>query len=127
MKSPGGSEYPYYYKSGEIHCLKYGSKYKDKDRLFDLMEQEEAFINETNKELKIWIDLYKTTVTREILLELLKHLNKIENHVNRISFVGLSAFNRWRLRSLIKKSAFKRRFSFYSDPEAAKTWLITES
>lgn len=31
LKSPGGSLFPYYYKGGEIHCLKYGSKYKNEE------------------------------------------------------------------------------------------------
>lgn len=44
MRSPGGSTYPYYYKGGEIHCLKYGSKYKNHEKLFELMKLEEEFI-----------------------------------------------------------------------------------
>ncbi|WP_052759664.1 hypothetical protein [Paenibacillus sp. DMB20] len=59
MKSPGGSIFPYYYKGGEIHCLKYGNKYKDEEKLFELMKQEEDFIIKTNKKLKIWVDMHK--------------------------------------------------------------------
>lgn len=63
MKSPGGSEYPYYYKGGEIHCLKYGSKYKEHDKLFKLMRLEADFIKQINKKQRIWIDLYKTSIS----------------------------------------------------------------
>ncbi|SYX83041.1 hypothetical protein [Paenibacillus alvei] len=52
MKSPGGSMFPYYYKGGEIHCLKYGSNYSDTEKLFELMKQEEEFILHTNRRLK---------------------------------------------------------------------------
>jgi hypothetical protein len=38
MKSPGGSLFPYYYKGGEIHCLKYGNKYKDHEKLYPVDE-----------------------------------------------------------------------------------------
>jgi hypothetical protein len=59
VKSPGGSMFPYYYKGGEIHCLKYGSMYKDGERLFKLMKEEEAFIIEANRKLKIWVDFLR--------------------------------------------------------------------
>lgn len=52
MKSPGGSIFPYYYKGGEIHCLKYGSYYSDTEKLFKLMKQEEEFILHINRRLK---------------------------------------------------------------------------
>ena len=59
IKSPGGSLFPYYYKGGEIHCLKYGSKYKKYEELFELMRLEEEFIFKANKKLRIWIDRMK--------------------------------------------------------------------
>jgi len=127
MKSPGGSIYPYYYKGGEIHCLKYGNTYKNEEKLFDLMKQEEKFIFDTKKRLKIWVDMYKTTVTSRVLQELTNNIYNLKDHIDKLSFVGLSGFNRWRLRRRVTKLGMKLRISFYSDPEDAKTWLINES
>jgi len=126
MKSPGGSIYPYYYKGGEIHCLKYGNTYKNEEKLFELMKQEEKFIFDTKKRLKIWVDMYKTAVTRRVLQELTNNIYNLKDHIDKLSFVGLSGFNRWRLRRRVKRLGMKLRISFYSDPEDAKTWLIDE-
>lgn len=126
MKSPGGSIYPYYYKGGEIHCLKYGNTYKNEEKLFELMKQEEKFIFDTKKKLKIWVDMYKTAVTSRVLQELSNNIFNLKDHIDKLSFVGLSGFNRWRLRRSVKRLGMKLRISFYSDPEDAKTWLIDE-
>ncbi|GIO95992.1 hypothetical protein J14TS5_10780 [Paenibacillus lautus] len=126
MKSPGGSIFPYYYKGGEIHCLKYGNKYTDEETLFELMKQEEDFIIKTNKKLKIWVDMYTTPVTSKVLQELINNLKNLENYIERLSFVGLSAINEWRLKRSIKKAGINLKISYYSDPEKAKTWLVSE-
>ncbi|WP_238162593.1 hypothetical protein [Cohnella sp. AR92] len=126
MKSPGGSEYPYYYKGGEIHCLKYGSKYKDQEKLFEIMRQEEEFIKLTNKKHRIWIDLYKTTTTNKVRQELVQNLINMNEQIIKISFVGLSGFSKWRLKRMLKRSGISCPISFYSDPEDAKTWLVNE-
>ncbi|UNK16980.1 hypothetical protein MNQ98_21155 [Paenibacillus sp. N3/727] len=126
MKSPGGSIFPYYYKGGEIHCLKYGSKYNNEEKLFELMKQEEEFIFNTNKKLKIWVDMYETSVTNRVLQELSNNINNLRAHIDKLSFVGLSGINIWRLRRRIKKLGITQRISFYKDPEDAKTWLVNE-
>ncbi|UYO04666.1 MULTISPECIES: hypothetical protein [Paenibacillus] len=127
MKSPGGSTYPYYYKGGEIHCLKYGNKYKNHDQLFALMRQEEAFIfQHSNKKLKIWVDFYKTSVTKSVIQELIHNMDHLNPRIQKLSFVGLSGFNQWRVRRGLKKLKADYKVSFFSDPEEAKTWLIRE-
>jgi len=127
MKSPGGSIYPYPYKGGEIHCLKYGSKYTNEAALFELMQQEEVFILQTNRKLKIWVDLYHTVITKKVLSELVIHLKHLENRIVKISFVGLSVFNQWRLERQMKRSGVQLVISFYADPEEAKSWLVSEN
>lgn len=126
MKSPGGSIFPYYYKGGEIHCLKYGSKFKNKEKLFELMKQEEAFIIQTNKKLKIWIDMYETSMTEKVIQELINNLKNLNDYIERLSFVGLSGMNQWRLKRRMKQAGLKQTISFYADPEDAKTWLVSE-
>lgn len=127
MKSPGGSEYPYYYKGGEIHCLKYGSKYKDYEKLYNVMRMEEEFINQTNKRLRIWIDLYETSTPKSVLQELIQNLDNIKERIIRVSFVGLNGISKWRLKRMLRKFKVSYSISFYSDPEDAKTWLINEN
>lgn len=126
MKSPGGSLFPYYYKGGEIHCLKYGSKYSNQDDLFKIMKLEEEFILRTNRKLKIWVDFYKTSITARVLQEFIENINRLNAHIDKLSIVGLSGFNIWRLKSRIRKSEMKLKISFYKDPEEAKTWLVSE-
>lgn len=126
MKSPGGSIFPYYYKGGEIHCLKYGSKHKDQDNLFDVMRQEEAFIFGINKKLKVWVDMYETKITKEVLDQLICNINNLKDHVDKLSFVGLSGMDRWKLKRRLKSLELGQSVSFYADPEEAKTWLITD-
>jgi hypothetical protein len=126
IKSPGGSLFPYYYKGGEIHCLKYGSKYKKYDELFELMRLEEEFIFKANKKLKIWIDLYETSITEIVLQELVNNLNNLNGYVKKISFVGLSSTSKWKLKRKIKNLKLEYPVSYFSDPEEAKTWLISE-
>ncbi|WP_084388720.1 hypothetical protein [Fusibacter sp. 3D3] len=43
-KSPSGSLCPYYYMGGELHPLKYGSYFNEKELLLSIMEEEEQFI-----------------------------------------------------------------------------------
>lgn len=62
-KSPGGSIFPYHYKNAEIHCLKYGSFYRNYDDLYNLFKAEEEFIIGNNRKLRIWVDFYKTNKT----------------------------------------------------------------
>ena len=126
MKSPGGSEFPYYYKGGEIHCLKYGSMYKDHEKLLALMRLEEDFISQFNQKLRIWIDLYKTSTPPNVLQELMRNLENLQDRVIKISFVGLNGISRWRLKRMIRQKKIRYPISFYSDPEDAKTWLIHE-
>jgi hypothetical protein len=48
VKSPGGSIFPYFYKNGELHCLKYGSFYEYEEALVQLMKKEEEFRDRGN-------------------------------------------------------------------------------
>lgn len=126
IKSPGGSLFPYYYKGGEIHCLKYGSKYKNYEKLFELMRLEEEFIIKANKKLRIWIDLYETSTVEIVLQELVNNLNNLNGYVTKISFVGLSSISKWKLKRKIKNLKLEYPVLFFSDPEEAKTWLISD-
>jgi hypothetical protein len=91
-----------------------------------LMKLEEEFIQQTNRKLRIWIDLYKTNITDDLLEKLVNNLLNIDKHIKKLSIVGLSRINQWRIKRKLMKVNIKIPITFYSDPEEAKTWLINE-
>ncbi|TYP72031.1 hypothetical protein [Paenibacillus methanolicus] len=127
VKSPGGSLYPYYYKGGEIHCLKYGSFYRNKDSLVALMKEEEDFILGKKRRMRIWVDFYKTNVTNEVIAEFVESICRIAPSISKLSIVGCPAFTTWKIRSRLRKVRKSLPLKFFVDPEDAKTWLVSES
>jgi hypothetical protein len=129
VKSPGGSTFPYYYKGGEIHCLKYGSYFKDQEKLFAVMKAEENFIIKTNRQLRIWVDFYETRKTKRVFAEFLESLNLLGNQIIKLSIVGFSFLDKWRFKKLKKQIGMKDTIpiKYFNDPEDAKTWLVSEN
>ncbi len=127
--SPGGSLFPYYYKNGEIHCLKYGSFHSDEAALFALMRAEEEFLARQGRKLPTWVDFYETKRTNRVLVEFVENIHRLENHLTKMAIVGLSFSDQWRYRYIKLKSghAFPFPVRFFSDPEEAKTWLVGEA
>lgn len=127
--SPGGSTFPYYYKGGEIHCLKYGSFFSNEEALFAVMKAEEAFIAKPNRRLLIWVDFYETRLTNRVLAEFAKSIKRIHPHIIKLAIVGCSFWEKQRLRRISKKSGdgLPASTQFFTDPEDAKTWLVSES
>jgi hypothetical protein len=128
QKSPGGSIFPYYYKGGEIHCLKYGSFFSNEEALFALMKAEEDFIMKPNRRLRIWVDFYETFLIEKVLIEFVESICRLSKHIIKLSIVGCSFKDKWRLRKLLKKSGIESLIviKYFSDPEDAKTWLVRE-
>lgn len=125
VKSPGGSIFPYHYKGGEIHCLKYGSFHSNSESLFNLMKAEEAFILGQPRRLAVWVDFYETQLTKEVILEFAGNLARLQPHIRKLAVVG-DYFSRHRLHRYLRKQAgqFTVPIQYYSDPEEAKTWLV---
>jgi hypothetical protein len=127
QKSPSGSIFPYYYKGGEIHAIKLGSFYDDEAAMLSMLKAEEDFVKKPNRHLRIWIDLYKTDITDNIIEKLSKSLYNIKENTVKLAVVGLSVKD-----IKIMKKHLKRTYSellpikYYEDPEEAKTWLISE-
>ena len=127
--SPGGSTFPYYYKGGEIHCFKFGSFHADEEGLLDIMQAEEEFISKPGRQLRIWVDLYETRLTDRVLIELMNSVTRTRQHISKLALVGCPLMARWRIRWLSRKpgSGFPFSVRYFEDPEAAKTWLVSES
>lgn len=126
--SPGGSTFPYYYRGGEIHCLKYGSHFDDEEKLFRLMEAERDFIlKKPNLHVRVWTDFYETAITANVLLRFVENIAQMHDRILKLAVVGLSKANQYKLMRLVKKSASDfAPCRFFMDPEEAKTWLVSE-
>jgi len=127
-KSPGGSAYPYYYKGGSLLGLHYGSFFKDENALLARMRAEEQFITNSVSQTPLWIDFYQTRLTVTILSEFSSSMLRLQSHITKLAIVGCSFWDKRRLMKRLKKTgpAFPPPVRFFSDPEQAKTWLISE-
>jgi hypothetical protein len=127
-QSPSGSVCPYYFMGGELHPLKYGSFFSDRERLFEVMKAEEAFILRSpgQHSRRIWIDLYETRLDGEAARALAAHLQAIEHKIQKLCFVGCSFFGAARLRRWMAALGLDaaKNARFFRDPEEAKRWLI---
>lgn len=128
VKSPGGSIFPYFYKNGELHCLKYGSFYEHEEALVQLIKKEEEFLLNQPKRLPVWVDLYKTKLSPRVLEALLHNLDTLQSRILRLALVGMSFGDKRKWDRLLrdKGSRFPFTIRYYSDPEEAKTWLVGE-
>ncbi len=128
-KSPAGSIFPYYYKGGELLGLHYGGFFADEGGLLKRMQGEEEFITTTIRSTPVWIDFYETKLTDKIMLEFTGSILRLQRHITRLAIVGCSFRDKVRLNKLIKKTGFgfPMPVRFFNDPEAAKTWLVSET
>lgn len=127
LKSPGGSIYPYYYKGGALHCLKYGSFREDSEALFELMRAEEGFIKMQHKRLPIWVDFYETQLTKNVRSEFIYNIERLKLNIHKLAIVG-SYPTRKKIKIAFGKSeqTFPFMIRYFSDPEVAKTWLVSD-
>lgn len=127
-KSPSGSLCPYYYMDGELHPLKYGSYFKNKDRLFNVIKAEEEFILKSSGQYnrRIWIDLYETILDEEVIEKLVVHIKNISPKIYKLCLVGCSFMDKQRIRRqmAINNMEIVEQIRFFSDPEEAKQWLV---
>ena len=63
------------------------------------------------------------------LIEFIESMHRLRSHIPRLAIVGCTFRDKRHLQSLIKKSGLEipLPLRFFSDPEAAKTWLVGES
>lgn len=129
QKSPGGSVFPYYYKGGEIHALKYGSFGNDGEKLLSLMDEETAFIRRRPaSRLRVWVDFYETLITDNILMQLVHQIDVLQSQLIKLAVVGVSSRDKKRLCKYLRgyTPSITIPISFFEDPEDAKTWLVGE-
>lgn len=110
--------------------MKYGSYFYDKEKLFAVIKAEENFILKSSGQnnRRIWIDLYETKLDNEVIDALALHIKTIRSKIFRLCFVGCSIFDRIRLKRKMAEELINivEQIKFFSDPEKAKQWLISE-
>lgn len=129
QKSPGGSLFPYYYKHGELFGLHLGSFFSDEDGVIERMRAEAAFLTQQHRHLGLWIDFYETKLTNRVLQEFVEMIEQMRPKITKLGIVGAPWMAGWKIKRLIKKrdSLASLPVKYYSDPEEAKTWLVSES
>jgi hypothetical protein len=127
-KSPGGSIFPYPYKNGELYGLHLGSFGADEEALIARMRAEALFFNEQKRNLGIWMDFYQSRLSDQVIEELVEFLRLTCRYVLKLGLVGCSAADRRRIDRCIKEAGDLSTLPvrYYSDPEEAKTWLVSE-
>ncbi len=126
--SPGGSLFPYYYKGGELFGLHLGNYFADEDRVIAMMKAEQAFFTQQNRTMGMWIDFYHTKLTSRVIGEFVEFLLCTRNRVSRLGLVGCTWQGRLKINGLLKKTQAlsSLQVRYFSDPEDAKTWLVSE-
>jgi hypothetical protein len=127
-KSPGGSIFPYPYKNGELYGLHLGSFGDNEEALIARMKAEAVFFNEQKRSMGIWMDFYQTRITDKVISGLIEFLQDTRPHLTKLGLVGCSFMDRRRINRQIRKAGELATLPvrYFSDPEEAKTWLVSE-
>ena len=126
-KSPGGSIFPYYYKNGELFGAHYESFAGREDELVKRIRAEEEFLVAQNRALPYWVNFYGSRMTGEVLGEFIQSVARLQRYLPKLAIVGCSAVDRWRLERARKGAKINIPVRYFSDPEKAKTWLVSEA
>jgi hypothetical protein len=125
-KSPCGANFPYYYKDGELFGAHYEGFTRREKGLLELMKAEEEFIITQHYPLPYWVNFYGTKLPHEVLSEFIQSMNRLQRYIPKLAIVGCSVIDKWRLKRVAKKLGLNIPVRYFSDTEAAKTWLVTE-
>jgi hypothetical protein len=125
-KSPGGSIFPYYYKNGELFGAHYESFARKEQGLLERMRAEEEFLIEQHHPLPYWVNFYGTTMTNKVLNEFMQSINRLQRYIPKLAIVGCSIIDQWRLEYARIRKSVNIPVRYFSDPEKAKAWLVSE-
>ena len=125
-KSPGGAIFPYYYKNGELFGAHYESYAGREQALIELIRAEEEFILKQNYPLPYWVNFYGAKLSNKVLSEFIQSMDRLQRYIPKLAIVGCSITGKWRLEQARKKTGMNIPVRYFSDPEDAKTWLVSE-
>lgn len=129
QKSSSGALFPYYYKNGDLFGLHLGSYFSDEEGVIAMMKAEAKFFTRQHRYIGIWIDFYETKLTDRVIKEFIEMLKQMSPRITKLGIVGGPLFVQWKINRLIKKTEILSSLpvKYFDDPEAAKTWLVSES
>ena len=128
-KSPSGAMFPYYYKNGELFGMHLGSYADREDDLIAMMQAEGAFFLEQSHSLAgVWLDFYGTHLTPRVIDRLAEMVCQIQPRVTRLAMAGCPFWTRRKINQRFREAGIlpHLRVRYFSDPEDAKTWLVSE-
>lgn len=127
-KSPSGALSPYYYKGGYFHGIHYGSYFRDKDALFDMIGQEEAYILKSPEQRRILMDFYETELDAEVIQRIISHISALSPRIYKLA-IATDKKSLKTIRHALKKSKVLSYGKYYlsTDMEDGKTWLVDDS
>jgi hypothetical protein len=125
-KSPGGANFPYYYKNGELFGAHYESFEEREQDLLALMRAEEEFMIKQNHPLPYWVNFYGTNLTNVISIEFMQSMNRLNRYIPKLAIVGCSIIEKWRMEKARKEVSLPIPVRYFNDPEVAKCWLVNE-
>jgi hypothetical protein len=123
-KSPGGANFPYYYKDGELFGAHYESFAGNEQGLLDLIRAEEEFIIKQNYPLPYWANFYGTKLTNQVMNEFIQSMKHLQRYVPKVAIVGCSIPGKWRMEQIRKKTGLNIPVRYFRNPEDAKAWLV---
>ncbi len=127
-QSPSGANFPYYYKNGELFGMHLESYGADSVGVVAMLKAETAFILRQNFRMGAWINFYGTTISDAVIEGLAEMATRIHPSATRLALVGCGWLSRWKIRRRLAKAQGLDGLPvrFFSDPEEAKTWLVSE-
>lgn len=126
-KSPSGALSPYYYKGGYFHGIHYGSYFDDSSALLSIMKEEEKYILNSPERRRILIDLYETTLTKDLMEKIAEHIERLRPHIAKLAIASDPKRLRQLQRVINKKTSLRTGVLYFStDMEEAKTWLVSD-
>ena len=128
QQSPSGANFPYYYKHGELFGMHLESYGGDEVGVVAMLKAETAFLLKQNCRMGAWINFYGTTLSDLVIDGLVEMITRIRPSVTKLALVGCGWLSRWKIRRRLAKTVgiSGPPVRFFSDPEEAKTWLVSE-
>ena len=125
-QSPGGSNFPYYFRGGELYGIHSGSYFSDEPGFLGMLKAEEEFLKSQHRSIGVWFDLYETRLTGRAIEEIVETIDHLKDQITKLALVGCSYFARWKIGRRMKESASLSTLPvrFFDDPEEAKSWLV---
>lgn len=111
----------------ELHCCHLDGFQSNTNGLLKRLEQIETIFRSkpAHAKYRIWFNMDKSNLNSDTMQLIAESISRIEEHINKIAFVGLCGVSRRRfdakLQNTLKENILH---SYFKDAEAAKEWLV---